>query len=36
VSVGNVGGVVQVPGIGRAETSGTECLDHGVEVSGRP
>ncbi len=36
VSVGDVGSVVQVPGIGRAETVSVERFDQGVKVGGWP
>jgi hypothetical protein len=34
VGVGNVSGAVQVPGVGRTETGGTEGFDQDVKVSG--
>lgn len=34
VGVGNVSGAIQVPGVGRTETGGTEGFDQDVKVSG--
>jgi hypothetical protein len=36
VGIGNVGGVVQVPGVTRAKTGDAERFDQGVKVGGWP
>ena len=36
VSIGEVGGVVQVPGVARAETGNVECFDQSIKVGLRP
>ena len=36
VGVGDVGAIVQVPGVARAETGNAERFDQGVEVGGGP